>query len=126
MNSQVGPAFPEPVNRRGLQTGQDGSAGLKITERKTLVGSVDKSRYDPGPHVELLDRENLADGQAGDAMAEGDPRAQIRRVPRRSLIDQRLDLGRGDTNEEIAIDRCELRSEGSAVQVPDGYAKVHP
>lgn len=126
MSPQVGPAFPESVNRRGLQTGQDGPAGLKITECETLVGGVDKSRHDSGPHAELLDRENLADGQAGDAMAEGNPRAQIRRVARRSLMDQRLDLGRRDANEEIAVDGRELRGEGGAVQVPNGDAKVHP
>lgn len=59
-------------------------------------------------------------------MAEGDPRAQVRCVARRSLIDQRLDLGRGDADEEIAIDQRELHGEDGAVQVPHGNAKVHP
>jgi len=126
MSSQIGPTSPKPVNRRNLQTGQDGSAGLKIAERETFVGDVDESRHDPGPHVELLDREDLADGQTGDPVTEGDPRAQIRRVARRSLVDQHLDLSRGDADEEIAIDRRELRGEGGAVQIPHGDAKVHP
>lgn len=126
MSPQIGPASPEPVNRRGLESGQDWPAGLKIAERETLVSGVDESRHDPGPHVELLDREDLTDGQASDPMAEGDPRAQIRCVARRSLVDQRFDLGRGDADEEIAIDRRELRGESDAVQVPHGDAKVHP
>lgn len=126
MSPQVGPASPKPVNRRRLQTGHDGPAGLKVAERETLVGRADESRHDSGPHAELLDREDLADGQTGDPVAEGDPRAQIRRVARRSLVDQRLDLGRGDADEEIAIDRRELRGEGGAVQVPHGDAKIHP
>lgn len=126
MSPQVGPTSPKPVNRRSLQTGHDRPAGLKIAECEAFVGGVDESRHDPGPHVELLDREDLADGQTGDPVAEGDPRAEIRRVARRSLVDQRLDLGRGDANEEIAVDRRELRGEGGAVDVPHGDAKIHP
>lgn len=125
MCSQVGPASAKPVNRRRLQTGQDGSARLKIAELEALLGRVDEPRHDPGSHVELLDREDLAGGQTGDPMAEGDPRAEIRRVPRRLLMDQHLDLGRGDANEEIAIDHRQLRGQRAAVQVPDGDAKIH-
>lgn len=126
MSPEVGPASPKPVNRRSLQTGHDRPAGLKIAERETFVGGVDEPRHDSGPHAELLDREDLADGQTGDPVAEGDPRAQIRSVARRSLMDQRLDLGRGNANEEIAIDRRELCGEGGAIQVPHGDAKIHP
>lgn len=61
MSSQIGPASSKSVNRRGLESGQDGPAGLKIAERETLVGGIDESRHDPGPHVKLLDREDLAD-----------------------------------------------------------------
>lgn len=126
MSPQVGPAFPKPINRRSLQTGQDRPTGLKIAKHETFVSGVDESCHDSGSHVELLDREDLADGQTGDPVAEGDPRAQIRCVARRSLIDQRLDLGCGDADEEIAIDQRELRGESCAVQIPRSDAKVHP
>lgn len=115
MSPQVGPASPKPINRRSLETSQDRPTRLKIAEREAFLGGVDESRHDSGPHIELFNREDLADGQTGDPVAEGDPRGQIRRVARRSLIDQCLDLGRGNANEEIAIDRCELHGEGGAV-----------
>lgn len=109
MSPQVRPTSPKPVNWRSLQTGQDRSAGLKIAECETLVGCIDESRHDPGSHVELLDREDLADGQTGDPVTEGDPRTYIRRVARGSLMDQHLDLSCGNANEEIAIDHRQLR-----------------
>lgn len=122
MSAQVGPASTKPIDRRGLQTGQDGPARLEVAERVTLVGGVDEPRHNSGPHVELPDREDLADGEARDPVTEGDPRAQIRRVARRSLIDQRLDLGRGYAHEEVAIDHRQLRGQRGAVQVPHGDA----
>lgn len=125
MSPQIGPASSKPINRWSLQTSQNGLAGLEVSEDETLVGGVDKSRHDPGPHSELLDRQDLTDGQTGDSVAEGDPRAQIRRVARRFLMDQHLDLGRGDAHEQIAIDHRQLRGQNTAVQVPRGDAEIH-
>lgn len=86
MSPQVRPTSPKPINWRSLQTGQDRSAGLKIAEGETLLGCIDESRHDPGSHVQLLDCEDLADGQTGDSVTEGDPRAYIRRIARGFLM----------------------------------------
>jgi len=109
MSSQVRPTSPKSVNWRSLQTRQDRSTGLKIAERETFISCIDESRHDSGSHVELLDRQNFTDCQTGNPMTEGDPRTYIRRVSRGSLMDQYLDLGCGNVNEEIAIDHCQLR-----------------
>lgn len=122
MSPQIGPAFPESVNRRSLKTGQDGSARLKVTQHEAFFRSIDEPRHDSGPHAELLDREDLADGQTGDPVTEGDPCTEIRRVARRSLIDQDLNLGGRDPHEEIAVDHRQLRRQSAAVQVPHGDA----
>lgn len=75
MNPQVRPASAKSVNWRSLQTGQDGPARLKIAKCEAFIGDIDESCHDPGPHVELLDREYLADGETSDPVTERNPRA---------------------------------------------------
>lgn len=98
---------------------------MKISHGETLSGRVYEPRDDPSPEAQLSDRENLADSEAGDSVTVRYPRGQIGSVSGASLVDEDLDLLRGDSNEEVAIDQGELHGQSGAVHVPDGNSEIH-